>query len=130
MQDGSKTTADSLTAQGSGQTLTGGGAGKLTMTGAFDTTFKDTAALLNGDTVQNWAAGDIIDVTNLAYAASGGSQTTLSFGTSGGNTTVAVLAGGVQKTSITLTGSYNPENFTIGTDGGTGTAIGYHVTAA
>jgi hypothetical protein len=130
VQDASKTTTDQLTAQGSDQTLTGGGAGKLTMTGAIDTTFKDTAALLSGDTIRNWSAGDIVDVTGLAYAASGGGQTTLSFGTSGGNTTVAVLAGGVQKTSFTLTGSYNPGNFTIGSDGGTGTAIGYHVTAA
>jgi hypothetical protein len=100
------------------------------MTGAFDTTFKDTAALLNGDTIQNWAAGDIVDVTGLAYVASGQGQTTLSFGTSGGNTTVALLAGGVQKTSVTLTGSYNPANFTIGSDGGTGTAIGYRVTGS
>ena len=51
------------------QTLTGG-AGADTLigfSGGFDT-FKDTAANLNGDTIQNFVASDTIDLTNLAYA--------------------------------------------------------------
>lgn len=122
LQDGSTSTLDHLTANGANQTLTGGGAGKLTMQGALDTTFADTAALINGDTL-GFAAGDLIDITNLLP-----SGMTLAFAENGQNTgaTLTVLSNGVQKAAITLTGNFNASNFTVVSDGGAGTAIGYH----
>ena len=122
---------DTITAGGANQTLAGGAAGKLTMVGNTNTTFKDTAALFNGDDIQNFAIGDIIDITGLGFTSvgNGPGQTSLTFVENGGNTagTLAVLVGGVQKTAITLNGVYDQSKFTLGSDGGTGTAVGYHV---
>jgi Ca2+-binding RTX toxin-like protein len=123
MQDGSTSTLDHLTANGANQTLTGGGAGKLTMQGALDTTFADTAALINGDTL-GFAAGDLIDITNLLP-----SGLALAFAENGQNTggTLTVLSNGVQKAAITLNGGiFNQSHFGVGSDGGTGAAINYH----
>jgi hypothetical protein len=128
VQDASTASTDTLTAGGNNQTLTGGGAGKLTMIGATaagsDTTFKDTAAAFNNDTIQNFMVGDVIDITGLGFASQGTGAGQTSLGLSGGKLTVSV--GGVQKTAITLPGSYNLSNFTVNSDGGTGTSIGYH----
>ena len=62
-------------AGGIDQTLTGG-AGADTLigfSGGFDT-FKDTAANLNGDTIQNFVVSDTIDLTNLAFAGHHGDR--------------------------------------------------------
>ena len=60
---------DKITAGGIGQTLTGG-AGTDTLVGfaGGGDTFKDTAANLNNDTIQNFVVSDTIDLTNLAFA--------------------------------------------------------------
>jgi hypothetical protein len=124
VQDGNTAYADTLTAGGADQTLTGGGAGKLTMVGAADTTFKDSAALLRGNTIQNLLAGDQIDVTGLGFVASGAGATSLGFSTSGSNTVVTVNSGA---TSFTVAGSVDQAGFSLDTDAaGTGTLIRYH----
>jgi hypothetical protein len=123
LQDASTATNDHLTANGAVQVLTGGGAGKLTMTGAFDTVFQDTAALFNGDTL-GFAAGDVIDLTNLLP-----SGLTVTFAENAQNTggTLAVLSGGIQKTAVIMTGGvFSQSHFSVASDGGTGSAIGYH----
>jgi hypothetical protein len=126
VQDASTATADTLKAGGLDQTLTGGGAGKLTMIGAAndDTTFKDSAAVFNGDNIQLFTAGDLIDVTGLGFTSQGTGVGQTSLALSNGQLVVSV--GGVQKTAITLAGSFIQNNFTLGSDGGTGTLIGYH----
>jgi hypothetical protein len=128
IQDGDTANNDRLVANGAIQVLTGGGAGKLTMQGAFDTTFQDSAALFNGDTL-GFAAGDLIDITGLTYAASGAGQTTIGFTENGQHTggSLTVSTGGVQKTAITLTGGiFNQGSFTAGSDNAGGTLIRYH----
>jgi Ca2+-binding RTX toxin-like protein len=88
---------DTIIAGGSGQTLTGG-AGVDTLEGstAGGDTFKDTAANLNGDTIENFGfAGDAIDVTNIKAAGATANLV--------GNT--LTIANGTATTSITLTGS-------------------------
>jgi hypothetical protein len=123
LQDASTATTDHLTANGVNQTLTGGGAGKLTMQGALDTTFADTAALLNGDTL-GFAAGDVIDVTNLLPGG-----VTVTFAEIGQNTggTLTVLTGGVQKAAMTLSGGvFSQSHFSVASDGANGTALSYH----
>jgi hypothetical protein len=130
VQDASTSTSDSLAAGGANQTLTGGGAGKLTMTGATDTIFENTSTLLNGDTIKNFAMGDTIDLTDLGFASqgTGAGQTSLGFTENAQHTagTLAVLVGGTQKAAITLTGTFVASNFSIGSNGVTGTDIGYH----
>jgi hypothetical protein len=69
VNDSSTTTADVLTAGGAHQTLTGGGAGKVDFVGAAagDDTFKNLAALFNGDTVSGFGNnGDVIDLTDVS----------------------------------------------------------------
>ena len=128
IQDGDTANNDRLVANGAIQVLTGGGAGKLTMQGAFDTTFQDSAALFNGDTL-GFAAGDLIDITGLAWAASGSGQTTFGFTENSQHTggSLTVSTGGVQRTAITLTGGiFNPGSFTAGSDNAGGTLLKYH----
>ena len=65
--------SDTIQAGGANQVLTDGAAGKLTMKGssAGGTTFRDTSALFNGDTIGNFSApGDVINLTNMAQAPS------------------------------------------------------------
>ncbi len=61
--------ADSITAASTHQTLAGGlGADTLTGYAGGGDSFVDTAAGLNGDTIHNWAAGDIIDLKDVVEA--------------------------------------------------------------
>ena len=93
--------ADTIKAGATNQTLTGG-AGADTLigfSGGCDI-FKDTAANLNGDTIQGFVASDTIDLTNLAFA--GATVTTVA---SGANTKVTV-ASGATKSTFTLAGSW------------------------
>jgi hypothetical protein len=68
-------------------------------------------------------AGDLIDVTGLDFISqgTGAGQTSLSL--SGG--TLAVLVGGVQRTSVALPGNFTLVDFTLGSDNAGGTLIGY-----
>ncbi len=127
VQDANTAYADTLTASGANQTLTGGGAGKLTMVGGTDTTFKDSASVLNGDTIRNLLAGDQIDITGLGFVPTGSGATALGFSTSGGNTVVTVNLGATAKTSFTVAGSMDQAGFALGTDtAGTGTLLRYN----
>ena len=128
IQDGDTANSDRLTANGALQVLTGGGAGKLTMQGAFDTVFQNSAALFNGDSL-GFAAGDVIDITGLGYAASGPNLTTIGFTENSQHTggSLTVSAGGLQKTAMTLTGGiFNQGSFTVGSDNAGGTLLRYH----
>ena len=110
---------DKITAGGIDQTLTGG-AGTDTLTGyagGFDI-FKDTAANLNGDTIQGFVASDTIDFTNLAYAGTDKVTTA----TSGANTKVTVTAG-TTKSTFTLAGSWSASGFHLASAGATGTFL-------
>ena len=112
--------ADSITAGGSGQVLTGG-AGTNTLTGssAGKDIFRDTAADLNGDTIVNLIASDVIDFTDFAPGT-----TTISKVTVGATSTVLTLTSGTTSSKVTLSGVFQG-NFTVGADttGGGGTDL-------
>ena len=94
---------DTITAGASNQTLTGG-AGTDTLVGfaGGGDIFKDTAADLNSDTIQNFVVSDTIDLTNLAFVA--GATTVTTAVNAAGNTKVTVVSGAT-KSAFTLTGS-------------------------
>ena len=78
--------------------LTGGaGANTLTGSSAGNDIFRDTAADLNGDTIVNLLASDVIDFTDLAPAT-----TTISKVTVGATSTVLTLTSGTTSCKITL----------------------------
>jgi hypothetical protein len=115
-----------MQAGGANQTLTGGAAGKETMisSAAGNDTFKDTAALLNGDTVEGFAApNDALDFTNIAD----NSQLSLSFNeNSNGTSGVLNVTNGAQSASVTLFGQFMASGFHPALDSaGTGTIISY-----
>jgi hypothetical protein len=124
ISDNSTTTADVLTAGGPQQTLTGGGTGKVEFVGAAagDDTFKNLAALFNGDTVSGFGAnGDVIDLTDMNAATVKPpiwSQTSNSSGT-------LTVSDGVHTAAITLLGQFTANGFQSAPDGGVGTAITY-----
>ncbi|HZS81324.1 MAG TPA: hypothetical protein VFA50_00515, partial [Stellaceae bacterium] len=114
---------DTIQAGGSNQTLTGGAAGKLTMVGAAagGDTFKDTAALLNHDTIKGFLApGDVIDLTDVNAATA--SVSFVQNATSG----VLTVSDGTHSAAITLFGQFAAAGFQHASDGGTGTDITYH----
>ncbi len=126
--DANTSTSDSLVAGAADQILTGGGAGKVAFTGAGagSDTFKDTAALLNHDTVGGFGDnGDVIDLSDVNSSdltQLSWSQTTSSSGT-------LTVSDGVHTAAITLLGQYMANAFHPASDGGMGTAITYHVLA-
>ena len=112
-----------LTLGGAQQTVTGGGAGKLTMIGsaAGGDTFRDTAALFNGDTIKGFAApSDVIDVTNLNASKLTATFVENAAGTSGQLT----LSDGSHSAKITLFGQFMAAGFS-----GTAAAAGFSATA-
>ena len=111
---------DTLTALAGTQSLTGGlGTDSLIgYTGGNDS-FIDTAAGLNGDTIKNWAAGDVIDVTNISATG----LHTLIFATN-----TLTLTDGTNSTAIKFTAGLALHNFTvIGSDGSGGVLVAYHI---
>ena len=80
--------------------LTGGaGANTLTGSSAGSDIFRDTAANLNGDTIVNLLASDVIDITDLAPATTMISKVTVS-----GASTVVTLLSGTTNSKVTLSG--------------------------
>ena len=118
MADGS-TGADTIQAGAINQTLTGGGGADtlIGFSGGFDI-FKDTAAHLNGVTIENFVTSDKIDFTNLTYAATD----TVTTAKSGANTKVTVTAGAT-KSTFTLDGAWSSAGFVLAPDGATGTFL-------
>jgi hypothetical protein len=117
--------ASTLQAGGMGQTLTGGG-GQDEFLGfaGGDTTFKDTTAAFDGDTIGNFAApGSVLDFTDMALQS-----LSLSFAeNSGGTAGVLSVSDGQHAARLTLTGSFTAADFVTGLDkGGLGTIITYH----
>ena len=118
--------ADNITAGGAGQVLTGGaGTNMLTGSSAGGDIFRDTAADLNGDTIANLLASDVIDFTDLAPAT-----TTISKVTVGATSTVLTLTSGTTNSKITLSGTFQG-NFAVAADttGGGGTDLTFVPTA-
>jgi hypothetical protein len=117
------TGADSITAASSNQTLTGGlGADTLTGTTGGGDSFVDTAAGLNGDTIHNWATGDIIDLKDIVEA----NLHALSYS---GNSTQGTLSvtDGTNSSAIKFAGNFGLHSFTVvGADQGGGTLIQWH----
>jgi serralysin len=110
--------ADTIKAGGTFQTLTGGaGADTLVGFSGGSDTFKDTAANLNNDTIQNFVVSDTIDLTNLAFA--GATVTTAASGTS----TKVTVTSGATKSTFAMTGSWAASGFHLASDGATGTYL-------
>jgi autotransporter-associated beta strand protein len=102
--------ADQVTAGAAGQTITGGGAGKLTMIGAAGggTTFKDASAILSGDSIQNFGAGaDVLTLTDMAAASVTGTFTENAQGTAG----VLSLTDGTHSAQVTFFGQLAAAGF-------------------
>jgi hypothetical protein len=117
--------ADTITLQGSDQTITGGGAGALTMVGGLvGDTFRDPGAILNHDVIKNFAAGQTIDITDLNSLAPdlAWTQTTGTYGT-------LRVTDGTHTAAITLFGVFNQSGFQTVADSGSGTNITYHSAA-
>jgi hypothetical protein len=109
---------DTIQAGGTHQTLTGG-AGTDTLigfSGGLDN-FSDTAAHLNGDTIQGFVTSDTIDLTNIAFAGA-----TVTAVASGANTKVTV-ASGLTRSVFTVTGSWASSGFHLASDGVAGTVL-------
>ncbi|MGA9014050.1 MAG: hypothetical protein WB509_16275 [Acetobacteraceae bacterium] len=113
--------ADTIKAGTSNQTLTGGaGADTLVGFAGGGDTFKDTAANLNNDTIQNFVVSDTIDLTNLAFVA--GATTLTTAVNAAGNTKVTVVSGAT-KSAFTLTGSFTSSVLHLASDGAVGTYL-------
>jgi Ca2+-binding RTX toxin-like protein len=113
--------SDTLSAQSAGQTLTGGaGIDLLIGYSGFDTTFRDTAAGLDGDTIELFGGTDQIDITDIAFS-------TLSEVTYSGSVTQNVLTvtDGTHYASITLMGRFVASGFHTASDNDAGTLITY-----
>ena len=113
---------DTIVAQAANQTLTGGdGADTLIGAAATEDTFLDSAAGLNGDTIEGFAGSDVIDITDLAP----GAGLSLNYTQSGSVGTLVVSEGGQSSTMI-LPGSFTQGDFTTRSDGSEGVLIGLH----
>jgi hypothetical protein len=121
----SNTGADTVTAGGLNQTLTGGG-GLETFNGfaGGSTTFTNTAEAMNGDTINNFlAAGDAIDLTDLTFAT-----LTYQFVENAGHTAATLTVGdgdAAHAASMTLNGNFNVSLLHTGPDSGVGTRFTY-----
>jgi len=118
------TTADTLTAGGAHQIITGGAAGHLTMAASAQggDTFRDTSTLLNGDTIENFAttALDTINITDLNAAQATATFTENAQGTAG----QLSVTDGTHSASITLFGQFMAAGFS-----GTAAAAGFSLSA-
>jgi len=127
------TGADTIAAGGTLETVTGGGAGRLTMIASATggDTFRNAAALFNGDSINGFASSNnVIDVTNVSA-----SKVTATFVENAAGTAGQLnLSDGTHSASITLfgqfmaagfSGSAAAAGFTATSDGSSGTDISY-----
>jgi hypothetical protein len=120
--DDLNTGLDTVQAGGANQTLTGGGAGKLTMIGssAGDDTFKNPSTLFNGDTIEGFGPnGDVIDLTDVnptLVDPPGFTQNTSTSGT-------LTVTDGTHSAAITLFGQFAAAGFHTAPDGSGGTDV-------
>jgi hypothetical protein len=115
------TGADTIHAGGGVETITGAGGADILVAGSASDTFKDKTANLTQDTIQNFVAGDVIDLTDFKPSAT---PTTASW--SAGMLTVTQ---GAKSASIALPGSFTG-TFSAASDGLAGTKITYTPPAA
>jgi hypothetical protein len=119
--DDLSTAADTINLGGANQTVTGGGAGKLTINGssAGHDTIIEKANMLNGDSIGNFmAAGDVIDVTNLTFAKlKSATFTENAAGTAG----VLSVSDGAHSASVTFFGQFLAAN-----SSGSAASAGFH----
>lgn len=115
--------ADTLTAGSSGSILTGDGGADtyvLNASSGYDIA-QDTAAHLNGTTIQNFSVLDGIDLTTIAY---GGGTATLGFTENGAGTQgTLTVSDGTHTAMLTLLGNYTTSSFQDVSDGGSGTLV-------
>ena len=112
---------------GGGDDLIVSGAGGDTLTGGGGRDrFQGSIATLAGDTVTDFSAADTIDVTDLAFQGAG--ATACRYDPATHQLTVGDAGGSA--CTLTLSGSFGGARFTVGSDGGTGTAIGLVPAAA
>jgi serralysin len=120
--------ADTITAGGSNQVLTGGaGADTLIGSSAGYDIFRDVATGgLNNDTIANLLPTDIIDITNFTPTT-----TVISNITASATSTVLTITNGTTNANITLSGSY-VGNFVLAPDttGGGGTDVTFVPTSS
>jgi hypothetical protein len=124
--------ADTLSAGGAGQTFTGGAAGELTLIASNQggDVFEDTANLLNGDTINNFAAAarNEIDITNLNFSRLMATFTENASGTAGqlnltdGTHTASIILFG-QFAAADYSGSAAGAGFVTAFDGKRGTDV-------
>ncbi len=113
---------DTLTAGAAGQTLEGGANGKETFVGfgSGETLYRDTADQFDGDTIENFSAGDGIDVRNLKFD----SKTQVSFMASSATQGVLTISeNGKTQAQIALFGQLSAASFTVQSDGAGGALI-------
>jgi hypothetical protein len=109
---------DTIKAGGINQTLTGG-KGNDTLGGfaGGSDTFRDSAAGLNGDTIQGFLASDRVDLTDLAFATA-----KLTAVANDANTLVTVTSGAATST-FNMAGTFSPDGFHLAADGAAGTIL-------
>ena len=120
--DDLSTHADTIAAGAAGQTLTGGASGQETFVGFGSgvTTYKDTAPVINGDTINNFNPADKIDLAGLAF----GPSTTVSYTPITANSgTLDVFVSSVLQAQVALFGQLAAASFTAHDDGAGGTLI-------
>jgi hypothetical protein len=126
VKDLATTTNDTLAAGGSGQTLTGGGPGKVAFVGsaAGGDTFRNISALFNGDSVANFInAGNVIDLTDVNHASVSLGFTENPAMTQG----TLTVTDGTHSAAITLFGQFMAIGFHTAPDG-PGPTAGTNVT--
>lgn len=114
--------ADTLTAGSTGSVMTGyGGADTYVFNASSGIDVaRDTAADLNGTTIQNFNTLDGIDLQTVAF----GANTTLGFVENMNNTQgVLTVSDGTHTAMITLLGQYTTASFQDESDGGSGTLV-------
>jgi Ca2+-binding RTX toxin-like protein len=111
------TGADTITAGSHGDILIGnGGADTFVLNAAGSDVVRDTAADLNGTTIQNFSSLDSIDVTNVNFAA--GVQPVFQNGS-------LTISDGTHTATIALLGQYSAAGFSIASDKGAGSVVIY-----
>jgi len=118
--------ADSITAGGAGQTLSGGnGTDTFNAAAAGGTTFKNLAAVFNGDTIGGFAGGtgNTIDITDINHSLGGFLFTFTENGTNTAGT--MSVTDGTRSASLTLNGNFVSTDFHTAAFGANGTSITY-----
>jgi Ca2+-binding RTX toxin-like protein len=113
--------ADTINGNDGIDTITGGLGVDTLGGGAGNDIFRDLKANITGDTITDFADGDLIDITNLKSAG-----VTLNY-LAGQLLVDPDGAGALKAFAINLTGSFDAAGFHAAADGAGGTFISYHI---